>query len=91
MIPRFSYAEFNHLKDFRAHVTEDTFAIMLEPIQGEGGVNPAIPEFLKSIASFAKKKGLLLLIDEIRCSWCPQRPDYGLYGVWDSAGYRLEG
>ncbi|MFX3616543.1 MAG: aspartate aminotransferase family protein [Sporolactobacillus sp.] len=70
MVPGFSYAEFNHLEDFRAHVTDDTIAIMLEPIQGEGGVNPATREFMTGIANLCQEKGLLLLIDEIQCGWC---------------------
>ncbi|WP_028976986.1 aspartate aminotransferase family protein [Sporolactobacillus terrae] len=70
VVPGFSYAEFNNLDDFRAHVTDDTIAIMLEPIQGEGGVNPATPEFMKGIADLCKEKGLLLLLDEIQTGWC---------------------
>lgn len=70
MVPGFSYAEFNNLDDFKAHVTDDTIAIMLEPIQGEGGVNPATPEFMHGIVNLCKEKGLLLLLDEIQCGWC---------------------
>ncbi|RYL88495.1 acetylornithine/succinylornithine family transaminase [Sporolactobacillus sp. THM7-4] len=70
MVPGFSYAEFNNLEDFRAKVTDDTIAIMLEPIQGEGGVNPATPEFMQGIVDLCKEKGLLLLLDEVQCGWC---------------------
>ncbi len=70
VVPGFSYARFNDLDDFRAHVTEDTIAIMLEPVQGEGGVIPATQEFLEGIAALCREKGLLLLLDEIQTGWC---------------------
>ncbi|MFT8872768.1 MAG: acetylornithine transaminase [Sporolactobacillus sp.] len=70
VVPGFSYAEFNNVDDFRAHVTDQTIAIMLEVIQGEGGVNPATPQFMAGIADLCREKGLLLLLDEIQCGWC---------------------
>jgi acetylornithine/N-succinyldiaminopimelate aminotransferase len=70
LLPGFSYAEFNNLDDFASQVTDDTIAIMLEPIQGEGGVHPATPEFLKGIRKLCDDKKLLLLMDEIQTGWC---------------------
>jgi acetylornithine/N-succinyldiaminopimelate aminotransferase len=70
MLPGFSYAEFNNLEDFASQVTPDTAAIMLEPIQGEGGVHPARPEFLRGIRQLCDQNNLLLLIDEIQTGWC---------------------
>ena len=70
MTPGFRYAEFNNLKSFEEEITENTIAIMLEPIQGEGGVNPATLEFLTGIRTLCDKKGLLLLLDEIQTGWC---------------------
>ena len=70
VVPGFSYAEFNNVDDFRAKVTKDTIAIMLEPIQGEGGVTPATQEFMDGIVALCKEKGLLLLFDEVQCGWC---------------------
>lgn len=46
MTPGFTYAEYNNLDSFKAAVTDDTIGIMIEPVQGEGGVNPATPEFM---------------------------------------------
>jgi acetylornithine/N-succinyldiaminopimelate aminotransferase len=69
LLPGFSYAEFNNVDDFAAQVTDDTIAIMLEPIQGEGGVNVATQEFMDGIVQLCKDKGLLLLIDEIQTGW----------------------
>ncbi|MGX8708730.1 MAG: aspartate aminotransferase family protein [bacterium] len=70
MLPGFTYADYNDLESFRSQVTEDTIAIMVEPIQGEGGVIPATPEFLKGLRSFCDEKGLLLLFDEVQTGWC---------------------
>jgi acetylornithine/N-succinyldiaminopimelate aminotransferase len=70
MLPGFSYAEFNNLDDFASQVTENTIAIMLEPIQGEGGVHEATPEFLQGIRKLCDEKKMLLLIDEIQTGWC---------------------
>ena len=70
MLPGFTYAEFNNLEDFKSQVTENTIAIMLEPIQGEGGVNPATPEFMEGIEALCRERGLLLLMDEIQTGWC---------------------
>lgn len=63
----FAFAEFNNLESFRAKINEHTVAIMLEPVQGEGGVWPADPEFLKGIRQLCDEKNLLLLCDEVQC------------------------
>lgn len=70
MLPGFTYADYNDLESFRSQVTEDTIAIMVEPIQGEGGVIPATPEFLQGLRSLCDEKGLLLLFDEVQTGWC---------------------
>ncbi|MEG1933945.1 MAG: acetylornithine transaminase [Kiritimatiellia bacterium] len=62
----FAYADFNDLASVEAVIGEKTVAIMLEPIQAEGGVIPATAEFMKGIAKLCKDKGLLLLMDEIQ-------------------------
>ena len=66
MLPGFSYAEYNNLEDFKSKVTDNTIAIMIEPVQGEGGVHPATPEFMKGLREFCDEKGMLLLIDEVQ-------------------------
>jgi acetylornithine/N-succinyldiaminopimelate aminotransferase len=70
MVPGFTYAKFNDLEAFKAAVTENTIAIMIEPVQGEGGVHPATMEFMKGLREFCDEKGLLLLLDEIQTGWC---------------------
>ena len=70
MLPGFSYAEYNNLEDFKAKVTDNTIAIMIEPVQGEGGVHPATQEFMTGLREFCDEKGMLLLIDEVQTGWC---------------------
>jgi len=70
MLPGFTYAEFNDLDSFKAAVTENTIGIMLEPVQGEGGVKPATKEFMQGIRKLCDDKGILLMMDEIQTGWC---------------------
>ena len=70
MTPGFTYAEYNNLDSFKAAVNENTIAIMVEPVQGEGGVHPATKEFLVGLRKLCDEKGLLLLLDEVQTGWC---------------------
>lgn len=70
MTPGFSYAEYNNLESFKAAVTENTIGIMVEPVQGEGGVHPATKEFLVGLRELCDEKGILLLLDEVQTGWC---------------------
>ena len=70
VVPGFSYAEFNNLDAFKAAVTENTIGIMLEPVQGEGGVRPATKEFMQGIRKLCDEKGIIMMIDEIQTGWC---------------------
>ena len=63
----FVHAEFNHLESVRAAVTEKTVAILVEAVQGEGGVIPASPEFMQGLRKLADEKNLLLFCDEVQC------------------------
>ena len=66
----FSYAPYNDLEAFKNACTENTIAIMIEPVQGEGGVHPATMEFMQGLRKFCDEKGMLLLIDEVQTGWC---------------------
>ena len=70
MTPGFTYADYNDLSSFQAAVNENTIAIMIEPVQGEGGVHPATPEFMQGLRKLCDENGLLLLLDEIQTGWC---------------------
>ena len=66
----FSYAPYNNLQAFKDACTENTIAIMIEPVQGEGGVHPATQEFIKGLREFCDENDMLLLIDEVQTGWC---------------------
>lgn len=70
MVPGFTYAEYNNLQAFKDACTENTIAIMIEPVQGEGGVHPATQEFMTGLREFCDEKGILLLLDEVQTGWC---------------------
>jgi acetylornithine/N-succinyldiaminopimelate aminotransferase len=65
-VPGFPKAEFNNLASVEALITDKTVALMLEPVQGEGGVNCATPEFMKGLRALADKHKLLLICDEVQ-------------------------
>lgn len=70
VVPGFTYAEFNNLQSFKDACTENTIAIMIEPVQGEGGVHSATEEFMQGLREFCDEKGMLLLLDEVQTGWC---------------------
>ena len=79
----FSYAPYNDLQAFKDACTENTIAIMIEPIQGEGGVHPATYEFMTGLRKFCDENNMLLLIDEVQTGWCRtgQPMCYMNYGI----------
>ena len=62
----FRYAEWNNLDSFEEAIEQTTGAILVEPIQGEGGVNNAGKDFLQGLRKLCDEKGLLLIVDEIQ-------------------------
>ncbi len=61
------FAEFNNLDSVKSLVNDRTCAIILEPVQGEGGIYPATPEFLQGLRALCDEKDILLICDEIQC------------------------
>jgi acetylornithine/N-succinyldiaminopimelate aminotransferase len=67
LLDGFDVAEFNNISDVKQKITPQTAAIMIEPIQGEGGVNVASREFLHDLRKLCDEQGLLLIFDEVQC------------------------
>ena len=67
MLPGVKFAEFNNLDSVRALVTDKTCAILLEPLQGEGGINMASEAFMKGVRKLCDEEGILMICDEIQC------------------------
>ena len=63
----FDFGELNNLESFAALVDDATAAIFVETIQGEGGINPCTPEFLRGLRKLCDERNLLLLVDEVQC------------------------
>jgi acetylornithine/N-succinyldiaminopimelate aminotransferase len=69
LVPGFVYADYNNLESFAAACDDDTIAVMVEPVQGEGGVIPATKEFLQGLRKLCDEKNMLLLFDEVQTGW----------------------
>ncbi len=67
LLPGFIQVPFNDLEAAKAAITENTAAILLEPIQGEGGIRPFGEASLKALREICDEHGLLLMMDEIQC------------------------
>ena len=67
LLPGIKYAEFNNFKSVNKLVSEKTCAVILEPIQGEGGIIPAKKEFLQNVRELCNKKNIVLIFDEVQC------------------------
>lgn len=67
MIPGIKFAVYNDLESVRSLVNEKTCAVILETVQGEGGIYPATKEFMEGIRELCDKRGILLILDEIQC------------------------
>jgi acetylornithine/N-succinyldiaminopimelate aminotransferase len=62
----FAYARMNDAEDLRAKVTERTCAVMVEFVQGEGGVNPLDPDYVRALAELCEERDILLIADEVQ-------------------------
>jgi acetylornithine aminotransferase len=77
MLPGFRYGKYNDVAAVDELVTKDTAGVIVEPIQGEGGINIATPEFLQALRKRCDEVGAILIFDEIQCGlsrtgdlWC---------------------
>lgn len=69
LVPDFTHVAYNNLEALEAAVDEQTAAVLLEPVQGEGGVHPANPGYLEGVRSICDAKGALLVLDEIQTGY----------------------
>ena len=66
LIEPVAFIPYNDVEALKEAVDEETAAVILEPVQGEGGVRPATPEFLQAAREITREKGALLILDEIQ-------------------------
>lgn len=67
LLGEFKFAEFNNLESVKALITDKTCAIIMETLQGEGGIYPASKEFIEGVNAICKEKDIVLILDEIQC------------------------
>ena len=63
----FDYVEANNIEDFKSKLSNDVCAIIMESIQGEGGVHPLTKEFVQTVTSLCEEKDVLVIFDEVQC------------------------
>tara|TARA_B100001287_G_C22670948_1_gene525254 strand:- start:465 stop:1637 length:1173 start_codon:yes stop_codon:yes gene_type:complete len=69
LLSGFKQVEFNNIKQLKASISKKTAGIIIEPVQGEGGIRPANLSFLKSIRKLCNDNGILLFVDEVQCGF----------------------
>jgi predicted acetylornithine/succinylornithine family transaminase len=67
LMPGFSHVEFNNFNELEEAVSDKTCAILIEPIQGEGGIHPAEKTYLQNIRDLCDKNDIVLIFDEVQC------------------------
>ncbi len=67
LIGGIKFADFNDLESVKSQITEKTCAVIMETVQGEGGIYPVEPEFLKGVRALCDEHDILLILDEIQC------------------------
>jgi len=75
LVPGFRYVPFNDLSALREALSPETCAVILEPLQGEGGVYVAEPEYLKAVVGLCRERDVLVIFDEVQCGM-------GRTGAW---------
>lgn len=70
MLPGFKHAKFNDIESFKSVFSPSVCAVMIETIQGEGGIYPANQKFLQELEALCKTNDCLLIIDEVQCGIC---------------------
>jgi predicted acetylornithine/succinylornithine family transaminase len=81
-MPGFVHARFNDIDDVRSKISDKTCAILVEPIQGEGGVISAEKCFMEGLDEIRRESGALLLFDEVQCGMCRT----GAFFAWKRFG-----
>lgn len=84
LLPGIRFADFNDLESVKALINENTCAILMETIQGEGGIYPAAEDFLKGVGELCETHDLLLMLDEIQCGMGRS----GFWFAWQEYGLK---
>ncbi|RKY82305.1 aspartate aminotransferase family protein [candidate division KSB1 bacterium] len=66
LVPGFDFAEYNNFESFKSKINQDTAAVIIELVQGEGGIYPADKTFIKNLSMFCRENNILIIIDEVQ-------------------------
>ena len=80
----FAYADYNDLDSVKAAITDKTVAILLEAVQGEGGVTPATDAFLQGVRALCDEKNLIMIVDEVQTGMGRT----GTWFAWQGSGVK---
>jgi acetylornithine aminotransferase len=67
LVPGIHHVEFNNIEEVKKVISDKTAGVFIEPIQGEGGIHPAKPQFLRQLRQLCEKHNALLICDEVQC------------------------
>ena len=70
IMPNYKFIPYNDIEALKSALDENTAALILEPIQGEGGVNISVGDYLKQVSELCEKNGTYLIIDEVQTGFC---------------------
>ena len=78
LLPGFSHVPFNNIEALDKAINEQTAAVIIEPVQGEGGVNPANNEYLLEARRITQARGAMLIVDEVQTGFCRTGKWFGI-------------
>ena len=100
LLPGFAHLPWGDLEAIEAAITDRTAGVMIEPVQGEGGIRPATDQFMKDLRALCDAKGIMLILDEVQCGmgrtgklfaheWAGITPDIMLVAKGIGGGFPL--
>ncbi|MEM9240818.1 MAG: aspartate aminotransferase family protein [Pseudomonadota bacterium] len=100
LLPGFTHLPWGDLEAVEAAITDHTAGVMIEPVQGEGGIRPATDQFLKELRALCDARGIMLILDEVQCGmgrtgklfaheWAGITPDVTLVAKGIGGGFPL--
>lgn len=84
LMPGVKFAEYNQLDSVKALITDQTCAVILEPLQGEGGISQATVKFMEGIRALCDEHGILMICDEVQCGMGRT----GTMFAWEASGIK---
>lgn len=81
IMPNYKFVPYNDLEALKNELNENTAAVILEPVQGEGGVNISLADYLKQVSDLCEQNGTYLIIDEVQTGFCRTGSMFAIDGM----------